>query len=250
MERSFKVKRKGFTLVELLVVIAVIAVLAAILLPVFAQAREKARQTTCLSNLKQIGTALFLYVQDYDEGFPLQLDTPSFTDAYALHAWPALLQPYSKIYDIWRCPSSPDSTPVVKSGTGSYWINAYLNGWCNNPSMNACGSSLCDAVPLALAAIPYPVTTVVMSDGFGGTGYLTPVHMWCDIWAGGSADCYRWDTYHSGGANYLLVDGHAKLFRPSAFRSDNSDRSWMRVEQTSCWFPYPHNDGVHPWFKP
>ncbi len=63
-------QRRGFTLIELLVVIAIIAILAAILFPVFAQAREKARQTTCTSNLKQIGTAFMMYVQDYDETYP------------------------------------------------------------------------------------------------------------------------------------------------------------------------------------
>ena len=65
-------RKRGFTLIELLVVIAIIAILAAILFPVFAQAREKARQTACLSNAKQIGTAVMLYAQDYDESFPVQ----------------------------------------------------------------------------------------------------------------------------------------------------------------------------------
>jgi prepilin-type N-terminal cleavage/methylation domain-containing protein/prepilin-type processing-associated H-X9-DG protein len=63
-------KRAGFTLIELLVVIAIIAILAAILFPVFAQAREKARQTSCTSNMKQLGTAMMMYVQDYDENYP------------------------------------------------------------------------------------------------------------------------------------------------------------------------------------
>lgn len=67
-----KLSRRGFTLIELLVVIAIIAILAAILFPVFAQAREKARQSACLSNMKQVSTALMMYAQDYDEALPVQ----------------------------------------------------------------------------------------------------------------------------------------------------------------------------------
>ena len=100
-----------------------------------------------------------------------------------------------------------------------------------------------------ISAIPYPTTTAVMNDGFGGTRYLTTVTMWCDIWSP-TASCYDWNTYHHGGANYLFADAHACWHQPNAFRSDNQDSSWMRVEQTSCWFPYPHGDGQHPWFKP
>src|SRR5664279_5707854 len=70
MTNRTKSSKKGFTLIELLVVIAIIAILAAILFPVFAQARAKARQTSCLSNNKQLGLAIFAYVQDYDETFP------------------------------------------------------------------------------------------------------------------------------------------------------------------------------------
>src|SRR5438876_5300704 len=83
--------KKAFTLIELLVVIAIIAILAAILFPVFAQAREKARQATCASNLKQIGTAFMLYTQDYDETFP-----PTDYDDAVLGriTWPTLVNPY------------------------------------------------------------------------------------------------------------------------------------------------------------
>src|SRR5262245_17847067 len=89
-------KHRGFTLIELLVVIAIIAILAAILFPVFAQAREKARAISCLSNQKQIGLGLAMYVQDFDECFPM---ADYFTDRGAWqdqHEWPDVVYPYIK----------------------------------------------------------------------------------------------------------------------------------------------------------
>jgi len=96
--------KKGFTLIELLVVIAIIAILAAILFPVFARAREKARQASCQSNLKQIGLALQMYAQDYDEVLPrLYTVTPGVSSGY-FHV-PELLHPYINNAQIWMCPS-------------------------------------------------------------------------------------------------------------------------------------------------
>src|SRR4051794_36230743 len=122
-------KRRGaFTLIELLVVIAIIAILAAILSPVFAQARDKARSATCVSNLKQIGTAITLYIQDYDEIMPGAAAPPQDWTPYSgttyiqpplsngnpaatsprWAMWTNLLQPYIKNWNVFRCPSASD----------------------------------------------------------------------------------------------------------------------------------------------
>src|SRR5688572_10747769 len=94
----------GFTLIELLVVIAIIAILAAILFPVFAQARAKARQAACLSNMKQIGLAVMTYVQDYDELYPVNNMSYAPVDANKeFSAWMQHIQPYAKNADLFLC---------------------------------------------------------------------------------------------------------------------------------------------------
>lgn len=105
--------KHGFTLIELLVVIAIIAILAAILFPVFARAREKARQTSCLSNVKQLGLTLMMYIQDYDEMFPAAYDYSTTTPTLS-RFWYGQAEPYIKNSQIFDCPSvTVDTAPRI-----------------------------------------------------------------------------------------------------------------------------------------
>ena len=120
-------RRRGFTLIELLVVIAIIAILAAILFPVFARAREKARQASCLSNIKQMTLSLMMYVQDYDErymhsGYVIP-GMPQGSEGVNVCWWRFLLHPYVKNWQIYLCPSS--GTDVDASDSRQQYLNHY-----------------------------------------------------------------------------------------------------------------------------
>lgn len=128
-------KSKGFTLIELLVVIAIIAILAAILFPVFAKAREKARQSACLSNMKQIGLGLMQYVSDYDEVYPLSYYYPNGTGGSTGYCqWSAMIKPYVTSNQVWVCNSdsnkglAPTNTFDYQVPKISYCANELLMG--------------------------------------------------------------------------------------------------------------------------
>jgi prepilin-type N-terminal cleavage/methylation domain-containing protein/prepilin-type processing-associated H-X9-DG protein len=137
-------RRRGFTLIELLVVIAIIAILAAMLFPVFARARESARKIQCLSNVKNIATAIQMYLTDYDklpprehrqevlEWFPCD---SSATAANPYLRWPLVFDEYVKNRDVWRCPSA-------KLLAGAYWIRPSLPDWFTWTA-DHCGQSVC-----------------------------------------------------------------------------------------------------------
>jgi prepilin-type N-terminal cleavage/methylation domain-containing protein/prepilin-type processing-associated H-X9-DG protein len=142
----------AFTLIELLVVIAIIAILAAILFPVFAQAREKARQAACISNQKQMILATLQYIQDHDETWPIavpgvvgaeapqvywrQFGRADFFTPNGGSQWPVAIQPYLKNLDVYWCPSAEDRIPVtgtypdaLRTSYMTYVPNGYLNAW-------------------------------------------------------------------------------------------------------------------------
>lgn len=137
-----RTSRRGFTLIELLVVIAIIAILAAILFPVFAQARDSARQTTCLNDQKQLGTALMMYAQDYDENYPSWsfatgagklFSDPRFK-IWSYSTWVDAVMPYVKNNQVFACPNGPKTGPNFVFGPpgGQFPINLAINEYVEN----------------------------------------------------------------------------------------------------------------------
>jgi len=215
-------QRGGFTLIELLVVIAIIAILAAILFPVFAQAREKARQATCSSNLKQIGTAALMYAEDYDETvMPVQVAPDPLIffwfasydrAAGVLDPTRGLVYPYVKNFQVHGCPSLRD---VHRSSVGlaNYSYNyVYLSPLTYEPPS-------WDAVPhpVSLAAISTPAETVQLADGarLNTWSYATPTLETSVYLDPPSADYPGFHARHTDNGNVQWVDGHVKAWRPT-----------------------------------
>jgi prepilin-type N-terminal cleavage/methylation domain-containing protein/prepilin-type processing-associated H-X9-DG protein len=221
--------RSAFTLIELLVVIAIIAILAAILFPVFAQARAKARTISCLSNMKQMGTAAMMYSQDYDEILPTwsvywwayygiaPSGSGKFTDNVSLY-WDALLLPYVKSGDpgnvsapnrggVWHCPDAENSS----TGVRSYGYSMGLT-YDTDPT-----SPYSYRWP-ALAEIEAPASTVFVGDA-GSSGRLGRTYDFQGYYEKYVAKIQPtrdspWR--HQDGANYVYCDGHAKYGKGDA----------------------------------
>jgi prepilin-type N-terminal cleavage/methylation domain-containing protein/prepilin-type processing-associated H-X9-DG protein len=208
--------RRGFTLIELLVVIAIIAILAAILFPVFARAREKARQASCQSNLKQIALAFQMYVSDYDELFPWccvptnransqNLDrTPWWRPAAVATTdirYDGLLGPYIKNRQVWVCPSR------------ALDVNSYAA-----PRQLLQGSGGCTG--RRLADIKLPAEKVLCGDGIGTRGYCgTNRSTACaGRWGIGDGSAGQITAFqvHNDGTNFAFVDGHVKWMKSPA----------------------------------
>ena len=223
--------QKGFTLIELLVVIAIIAILAAILFPVFAQAREKARMTTCLSNLKQIGTGLMMYAQDYDEILPgskvyANPGHPLFK-TYDWALWVPILDPYVKNKPVYACPSGPN-TMVFGPPTDRFVCNLGYSEYIWSGPSGTVGSNW--ASMSVLAGVPAGIASVAV---IADSGWGPMFNDWSDGDSGGKecpGDPTKFGLYrlkyavdppwnkplsckirHSSGSNVVFADGHAKM---------------------------------------
>ena len=218
--------RKGFTLIELLGVSAIIAILAAILFPVFARAREKARQASCQSNLKELALGTLMYAQDFDECYPCWDRTLSETDSpfYPSRA----IMPYVKNLQIFTCPSGND-IPGSHTSDPNTW-NSYGRGAVrfHIPGPGSMGYAwnyyiFHRTTPYKMAQIKYPAGTFMVSDSahmWGGNGAILWANACCDGQGtdGAPLDGFLSDgtptpdhfSRHNGGENHAYLDGHVK----------------------------------------
>lgn len=271
---------KGFTLIELLVVIAIIAILAAILFPVFAQAREKARQTSCLSNNKQIGLGVLMYSQDYDEMYPLGAYNTDPT--LPVMMWYDFVEPYIKVGAggvitaatpagrknpaLWVCPSISNTAVPMAAGdpvpgpfpagryfpSFSYMANANLMPFWHR-DFAALGHF--PAKPASQASVEAAAQVVLVTEGMGynnGTGgddwYSNCTTLEYGFPNSGSptlgqAALYCAGRYrHSGGAVYALADGHAKWFK-------GPPNSWRARSTSGVAYSKPLAPNANAWFR-
>ncbi len=231
--------KSGFTLIELLVVIAIIAILAAILFPVFAQARAKARQASCMSNLKQLGLGMAQYVQDYDETYPYLYNGLTQTDSsmpgatyYVCYGggwgsfvtWMDMIYPYVKNKGVFQCAGKNPYGSTDMSGTGpacpSYGYNDGIGCSVLNP-YNQSG-------PVSVASIKRPSECILFMDAATGYFYATNELSY----AGATADSSygtsvgKFYTPHNDGSNICFADGHVKWYKVGDAVLKGDGKTW------------------------
>jgi len=206
---------RGFTLIELLVVIAIIAILAAILFPVFAKAREKARQTSCLSNVKQLSLGILMYGQDYDErymhgGYAIP-GMPLGSQGTNVCWWRFLLQPYVKNWQIFICPSA---APQDASSSLQQYLDHY--GYNSRIANRAMAEVLRPASVIALGDAGH-----WMGDLYDGWLYAyAPRSGWLGNPGTDPSKQIEENTRHNGGSNLGFADGHSKWMSAGAIAAD------------------------------
>jgi prepilin-type N-terminal cleavage/methylation domain-containing protein/prepilin-type processing-associated H-X9-DG protein len=212
-----KESRRGFTLIELLVVIAIIAILAAILFPVFAKARDTAQRAACISNLKQVGTALFQYLQDYDDHFPDSVDNCAWLNPFndsdpdnPTNVWQMQLKPYVREAKVFTCQQY--------GATSLHFITYMGNGVLFQHQ---------SGITLPKISRPSDIISVQeIGPAFDFATRLAPV-LWQDAtynytyWSSWTASVpWKYSLCHGGsGRNFLYVDGHAKWMENSTVSS-------------------------------
>jgi len=220
-------QRKGFTLIELLVVIAIIAILAAILFPVFAKVREKARQTACVSNLKQLGLGIMQYVQDNDENYPSGCCSSVNVSDGQIAFWPHAIYPYVKSYAVYQC---PDSAHRKTDAVSYLFNNHYLN-------------------TAAMAKVQSPADIIMLSDGtytplsdFADKhpdNLATDHGLNCDytIWVVSGRIIEDGNARHSDHVNLAFADGHVHV-SPTLAPHKNGEPFSIIVNNIRAKMPY------------